>query len=211
MLSEIIVKKSSVPACISFEWTAKETRNLQGENRIVLSVVKWHSILELKNSYSIEKMESIYMIRRNTIQFHLIIKALINSQDMTFNETIQQLGSTQSKEECLRKAYSLLTEKYHWDRLKTYSRFFELFTRNPEKLWIKFGFLHCTNLNILLKALLLWSEHFTKEEIRFCWTQIWIVSPHQYAQVRLDNKWIDIDIWAHRYGIWFGDHAHSFH
>ena len=124
---------------------------------------------------------------------------------------IDDLEKSRDKKECLKKVYELLTEKYHGDRMKTYSHFFSVFTKDPGVLWQQSGFLHCTNLNYLARILLVRSGFFAEEDLRLSWTLIWYASPHQYLQVRLDNTWIDIDLWGRTYGIPFGDHAHGFH
>jgi hypothetical protein len=125
---------------------------------------------------------------------------------------VEMLCKTRSQDECLRKAYGILTEKYHGDRLKTLLRFVDLFPGSLEKLWSWSGFLHCTNLNRLLRMLLVQSGHFADSDITMHWTLLWYVSPHQFAQVAMsDGRKIRIDLWAETYGIPFGDHAHGFH
>jgi len=71
--------------------------------------------------------------------------------------------------------------------------------------------MHCTNINRILKSLLIGSGLFREEDIRIKWTLIWYVSPHQHVQVRIGDRWINVDIWAHAYGIEFGDYTHGFH
>lgn len=126
-------------------------------------------------------------------------------------DVIDELKKAQSQEECLRKAYDVLIAKYHGDRIKTITKLFNILESDIEVLWRKNGFLHCTNINYILKTLLIDSGFFKKEDIRTRWTLIWYVSPHQYAQVRINDKWINVDVWAHAFGIELGDHAHGFH
>ncbi len=121
------------------------------------------------------------------------------------------LRQTQSRTECLRLAYDLLTERYHGDRLKTYTHFYEFFPRSLAEVWSRRGFLHCTNINWILRTLLIASGHFLAADLRTRWTLIWWFSPHQYLRVRLeDGTWMAIDVWAQRYGVGFGDYAHGF-
>jgi len=126
-------------------------------------------------------------------------------------DVINELKKSQSQEECLRKAYDVLILKYHGNRIKTITRIMDFFEHDVDVLWGKAGFMHCNNINRILKSILIESGFFKKEDIKTRWTLIWYVSPHQYAQVRIGGKWIDIDIWAHVYGIKFGDYAHGFH
>jgi len=125
---------------------------------------------------------------------------------------IELLRQVNSQEECLQKAYELLIKKYHGNRLKTLTHFFELFSRSLEELWARDGFMHCTNLNWLLRTLLVRSGHFTEHDITAHWTLLWYVSPHQYLRVTMkDGRRVNVDTWAHTYGIPFGDYAHGFH
>ncbi|MDD5083858.1 MAG: hypothetical protein PHT88_02875 [Candidatus Moranbacteria bacterium] len=124
---------------------------------------------------------------------------------------IDELKQSASQEECLKKAYVILTKKYHGERIRTYRNLFDIFKRDLDTLWNKSGFLHCTNINYLLRTLLVQSAFFTEDDIRLKWTLVWYVSPHQYLQVLVGSEWINVDIWAHAYGIGFGDNACGFH
>lgn len=124
---------------------------------------------------------------------------------------INEIKKSLNKEECLKKAYEILISKYRGYRVKTYIKLFDVFKHDIATLWDKNGFLHCTNLNYLLRALLIRSDFFTEDEIHLRWTHIWYISPHQFVQVKIDNKLVNVDIWAYAYGIKFGDNAHGFH
>lgn len=124
---------------------------------------------------------------------------------------INEIKKSLNKEECLKSAYEILATKYRCYRIVTYLKLFDVFKHDIGVLWRKNGFLHCTNINYLLRTILIKSDFFTEDEIRLRWTQIWYISPHQYLQAKVGNKWIDIDIWAGAYGIKFGDHSHGFH
>ena len=112
----------------------------------------------------------------------------------------------------MRKTYSVLTKKYRGGRIKTYTRFFELFGFDAEKIWKKKGFLHCTNLNKLMRLLLARSGWFKEGDIRKKWTLIWYLSPHQYLRIRVGrDALVNIDLWGKPYGIQYGDYARGFH
>jgi hypothetical protein len=130
-------------------------------------------------------------------------------QDM--REYIEKLRLIHDKKTCLEFTYTLLVQKYRGYRLFTYLKIFEILRHDINWLWAQQGCLHCTHINFLLKILLVQSCVFTEEDIRTRWTLIWYISPHQYLQVRVGKEWIDVDIWAHVYGIPLGDHAHGFH
>ncbi len=126
-------------------------------------------------------------------------------------KVIEKLKKSTNKKECLIKAYDILTSKYRWYRILTYLKILDAFENDIWELWKKTGFMHCNNLNYLLRTILIKSNFFTENEIRLRWTLIWYISPHQYTQVKIDDKWVDIDIWWYSYWIKLGDHAHGFH
>ena len=65
-------------------------------------------------------------------------------------------------------------------------------------------------MNYLLHTLLIGSGHFENKDIQAHWTQIWLVSPHQYLTVVLkDGRQIEIDPWGRAYGVSFGSHAYG--
>jgi hypothetical protein len=124
-------------------------------------------------------------------------------------DTLSKLGT---KQQVLDAAYTLLTQKYRGYRIKTLTRLPDLFDVDINHMWGKEGFLHCTNLNYLLKIMLIRSGKFTKKDIKFVWTLIYFWSPHEYVRVQLDqDQWVGVDIWAKAYGITFGDHARGLH
>lgn len=116
-----------------------------------------------------------------------------------------------TKKEQLLRSYGLFSQRYHGERLYTLTHFFELFEPSLEKLRTKSGAMHCTNINRLFKAELLASGLFSETDIKTRWTLLWYVSPHQYLQIKTEDGWTSVDIWAKTFGIGFGDHAHGFH
>ncbi|MFA6354434.1 MAG: hypothetical protein WCX12_02000 [Candidatus Paceibacterota bacterium] len=125
---------------------------------------------------------------------------------------IETLKKSHSKEKCLKQAYDILSRKYRGERIKTLFLFWRLFLKNMEKLWRQKGFLHCTKINNLLEFLLTQSGWFSQNDIQRKWTLIWYISPHQYLKIKItENEFINIDIWAKPFGIFFGDYARGFH
>lgn len=136
-----------------------------------------------------------------------VIPEIIPSE---MQKIVDELKLSSNKRECLQKTYNILTERFKGGRVKTYTNLAQIFKTNLEYIWSREGFLHCTNLNYLARVFLIKSEFFKEEDLRLRWTQIWLISPHQYLQVKIDNGWIDIDIWAKSFGIEFGNHAKGF-
>lgn len=122
---------------------------------------------------------------------------------------VSELRESKNKEGCLKKAYDILIKKYTGCRI--YERFFDLFITNIGRLWNKNGGLHCTNLNYLLRVLLVNSGFFKDDDIKPKFTAIRYVSLHQYLKMRLDkDKFVNVDPWGASHGIKFGDYAHGF-
>lgn len=142
----------------------------------------------------------------NLVKFNKIPGTIPVDMDSVV-EKLKQLGS---QEECLRIAYSVLNKKYHGSRVKTYLLLWRVLDADLEKLWGRKGYLHCTNINYVLQVLLVKSGLFMASDIRFRWTLIWYISLHQYIQVKVKGSWVNVDIWASRFGVEFGGYAHGF-
>lgn len=138
-------------------------------------------------------------------------KELPDKLPLELDRIIGSLRKSRSKEACLKSAYDILTKKYYGSRIMTYTRFFDLFSWNDDKLWKKSGFLHCTNINYLMRILLVKSGFFKDDDIKLKLTLLWYISPHQYLNIRINGKKsINVDVWGKRYGIKFGEYAHGF-
>lgn len=124
-------------------------------------------------------------------------------------DVVEKLRRCKTKEECLKKAYDIITQRFYGERIKTYLRLPEAFISDPSKLWKKKGFLHCTNQNYLLRILLVKSSHFKDEDIEQKLTHIF-GSPHQYLRIKVGKKHVNVDPWSHHYGVKFGRYQHGF-
>lgn len=130
---------------------------------------------------------------------------------MTFQEAVSQVAQASNQDEAIRRTYDILTARYHGERLKTYTRIWRLLENDLQQLWSRQGFLHCTKINKLLGRLLIESGWVQSEDIQFCWTLTWFISPHQYVRIKkTDGSILCLDIWGAAYGIPFGEYAHGF-
>ena len=69
---------------------------------------------------------------------------------------------------------------------------------------------HCTNLNYVLRVLLLKSGKFSEEDIKLKYT--WInLSPHQYLKVNVGGRWVNADPWAGTKGMELDKYARGFY
>ncbi len=124
---------------------------------------------------------------------------------------VDEIAKRGSQERALDFVYGVLGEKYRGYRILTFLRLDRWFVSDLAMLWGIKGFLHCHQMNYLLRVLLIASGQFTPEAITVKWTQVWFVSPHQYLVVTLENgEKIEVDLWGKTYGVPFGSHAHGF-
>lgn len=127
-------------------------------------------------------------------------------------KVVDELKNQKNKEECLRKAFDILSKKYKGRRYYTITGFFKLFELDLNKIWKKKSYLHCTTMNYLLRTLLVKSGFFEDKDIKLKLTSIRFISLHQYLNIKInENKSIDADLWAKTHGIELGDYAHGFH
>lgn len=117
-------------------------------------------------------------------------------------------------EEFLFLTYNYLGQKYSYKsrpffrRFKIFPNFRTLFL-GLDELYRRKGFMHCTQLNFLLCLFLINSGFFKEEDIRLkhVFVNFFI---HQYAQVHLNNKWVDVDIFDYSNGLKIGEHLKTF-
>lgn len=128
----------------------------------------------------------------------------------SMQKIVDILKKTGSKKKCLQKAYDVISKKFEGVGIKEKIKI--IFNNNTDEIWNGDGKLHCTNLNFILKVLLIKSGFFNEKDVVFKYTLIRYFSPHQYLWVRVeDDKWIKADMWAGTRGMKLGDYAHKFH
>lgn len=124
-------------------------------------------------------------------------------------EAIALVASSQSQEEALERAFGVITTRYEGYRFHTYIFFWKAFQRNPNNIWDRTGFLHCTHLNYLLRILLVKSGWFTDHDIGIKLTNVYYYSIHQCLTLKIGDSTIALDPWGHVFGVplgqyWFG-------
>lgn len=121
------------------------------------------------------------------------------------NEITKQAGSS---EEFLKLAFNYLGGRYRSERLNTVKKFNYLF-KPLNEVWQMSGYVPCTVSSYLLKIFLIKSGFFKEADIRrrhvfvnFIW--------HQYLQVKVGGKWINIDVGEKQRGLPLGKHLKWF-
>ncbi len=124
--------------------------------------------------------------------------------------TIRTLKSKHSSpEKFARAAHAFLAKKYYGSHILTIIRLDLVFSRDISRMWALSGYMACNQQNWLLYLMLIKSGFFSPDDVRFRITTI-VGSIHQYMQVRLNNKWVSVDVWAYRYGVPFGKRSGLF-
>ena len=119
------------------------------------------------------------------------------------------MKKSRSKYEYLKSVYNYLTTKYHGKRNTILKNPDLLFNKNLNNIWAKKGFLPCHTFNYLTRLLLVKSRIFNDHEIKIKHSFL-NFSIHQYMEIKVKNKWLKLDPWAHGIGIKFGDYARFF-
>ena len=97
-----------------------------------------------------------------------------------------------TKQEFLELAFDYIGNKYHSERFNTFLKFNYLF-KDLDDIFSRQGFIPCTQSNFLMRIFLIKSGFFKNNEIRRRHVFVNFVL-HQYLQVKIDNKWIDVDV-----------------
>ena len=111
---------------------------------------------------------------------------------------------SKNKKEFLEKSYDYLSKKYFGKNREMFKDL-TCFYQNIDSVWSKKGFMPCNIQNQILIIFLIKSGFFKKQDIRkihifYQW------SVHQYLEVKINNKWIHVDIWkAGYYGVKIGE------
>jgi hypothetical protein len=121
----------------------------------------------------------------------------------SLKKDIVTLSKLKTKKACLERIRNLIVKKYKGCRM--YEEF-SLYLYSGLK--IKSRRMHCTNLNYLVRFLLVRSGHFKEEDISLAYSFI-AFSPHQYLKVRIGNKYMPIDAWAWTLGKKLGEYGHG--
>ncbi|MFA6306702.1 MAG: hypothetical protein WCV70_03540 [Patescibacteria group bacterium] len=117
-------------------------------------------------------------------------------------------AQSRTDEEFLRLAYDYLGSRYRSERFNTFLKFNYLF-KSLDEAWRMGGYLPCTVNNYLLKIFLVSSGWFKEEDIRRRHVFVNFIL-HQYLQVKINDKWLDVDVGEKQRGLPIGKHLKYF-
>ncbi len=112
--------------------------------------------------------------------------------------------ASRTKEEFLRNAYEFLKKRFHGSRRRTITQLFGVFDSDIGSLYSRKGFHFCTQLNQIVRVFLAGSGFFQDEDIKRRHT-FYMGNIHQYLEVRLNENWVKVDLWAAYLGVPLGE------
>ena len=139
---------------------------------------------------------------------NIFLYGLPKSVPKEMQRAIDKLKRTRNKQDCLNNAYKLLTTRFQGQMMYFLTHFPSLFLTNMDTIWNRTKTLNCNVMNYLMRVLLVGSGKFSNEEIKNKWTMVKGFSPHQYLQVKIGRKTVNIDIWGGTRGKPLGTYAH---
>lgn len=107
-------------------------------------------------------------------------------------------------------AFDYVVSNWGGSRLLLVLKFNRLFDTNLEKMVSRKGYLHCTQMNYLLRYILVRSGKVKDGHIKQKLTNSWSLSPHQYLEIKVKDEILILDPWNYQFGINFGSHGEWF-
>lgn len=110
----------------------------------------------------------------------------------------------------LEAVYGWVLGRWEHSRFKAAIFLSKLFKKDLQKIWQTKGFIYCTSINFIVYTLLANSKFFEPEDVKVKHVFLNFV-PHQYLQVKVGDKFIDVDpAGAGIRGFGIGHHASFF-
>ena len=96
----------------------------------------------------------------------------------------------------LQAVYDLVMKKtldqWRHSRFKAATRIRRLAVKDLKEIWLTQDFIYCGPINFVVFVLLVKSKYFTDKDIKVKHVFLNFV-PHQYLQVKVGKKWVDVD------------------
>lgn len=145
------------------------------------------------------------------VPFFFFKAPLTKITNQNLQKTINQLKQAPSAEAATKQALEILKAKYDSGTVRTYFFFWMATQSDPNVLWDRKGFMHCTQQNHLLRLLLVKSEQVEERDIRLGYSLIWYISIHQYLKITLEkDRTVGVDPWSYGRGAKWNEFASGF-
>jgi len=112
--------------------------------------------------------------------------------------------------QAMQAGMELLSRKYESKRFQLLLQFWKIWEKDPNKLWARTGIMHCTQLNYLLRVLLVKGNKIQDTHIELGYSLVWYVSPHQFLIVKYKGNDIALDPWNYDLGAYLNTFASGF-
>ncbi len=114
----------------------------------------------------------------------------------------------ESPKEFLELSYEYVGNKYHSQRLNVILKFNYLF-KSLDEVWKMEGYMPCTQSSFVLRIFLVKSGFFKDSEVKRKHIFVNFIT-HQYLEVKLDGKWVSVDVGEKQNGMPIGKHLNYF-
>jgi len=132
---------------------------------------------------------------------------IINNIPKDFLDEIENINSIPNNNfDFLKNSYDYLTSKYYGSKIELFTKWYYAF---DGVFTHKTGFIPCNVFNELLRIMLIKSGRFDGKDIRKRVTFLNLFI-HQYLQIKVNGKWVDVDMEYKNMGVVFGKHASIF-
>lgn len=133
---------------------------------------------------------------------------LITNPDL--KHAINWIRNQPTQEQAIERALDLLEQKYDSIRLLSIIELWKLYGSDPNELWDRKGFMHCTHQNFLLRVLLVESGKVRDANLSLGHSLVFHISPHQFLILHRGNEKIALDPWNYGLGAKIGQYASGF-
>ncbi len=120
----------------------------------------------------------IRAVAQALVPFFFFKAPLTKITNQNLQQTINDLKKCSSAEVATKQALDILKAKYDSGTVRTYFYFWMAMQSDPNSLWDRKGFMHCTQQNHLLRLLLVESGQVEERDIRLGYSLIWYISIH---------------------------------
>jgi hypothetical protein len=142
---------------------------------------------------------------------HFFVKEpILEVTDPDLQNAIELVAGQPTLEMAMETALRIISNKYDSKRFETYIFFYKWFEVNPNSLWKRKGFLHCTQQNYLFRVLMVKSGYLNDEQIEYGYSLVGYISPHQFLKVHVGDRIIAVDPWNYNLGATLGKYATGF-
>lgn len=120
---------------------------------------------------------------------------------------IKELNKIKDDEKFLKQTFLFVAKRYDaMNAIPFILNLPHLFQQDPNKIIETYGPAYCHIQGLILRTILLKSNRFKPEQIKKKISFFGFVI-HQYTQIKIKNKTLNLDPWAYDIGVPYGSHG----